>query len=613
MTIPTQQSSQIFLGNGVTTAFDFSFVGADSDFINVTYTDADGNSETLLPAQYTIFLNPAATGALWGIGGTVTYPIVGSPIANGTSLTVARILPLVQDDSISNQGAFAPSVIETALDTLEMQIQQTSARSGLFRGTWITDAVYNLNDTVIDGANGTDTGNYYVCAIANTSDVWATDLSAGYWTLFINVASITADVADAAASAAAALVSENNAAASASTATTQAGIATTQAGISTAQAVISTTQATNAAASAVLAANYAAALSATSVTSNLIAIGAKTFTTQTGKQFIAGQFLIIASAANDANYMHGQVTSYTGSTLIMNITDIGGSGTFADWNISVSGTQGATGSGAVFNTITSGTNTIAAMVVGTGASLSTSGSGTIAATSIPATGITGTTTVAQGGTGLATLTANNVILGNGTSNVQFVAPGTTGNLLTSNGTTWGSSPATYVLLNTQTASNSVSIVFNNTYLTSAYKLYIFEIINLVVGTNNSIINVTASIDNGSNYLSSYPSFIMESTSNANTFVGFSQSAATTFELSHTTSNGTGTGQNYSGTIKLYNPSDTTVYKALISDGALYSSNPYACFEKGVTFITTLSAVNTIKFAASSGNIASGTFKLYGVL
>lgn len=52
------------------------------------------------------------------------------------------------------------------------------------------------------------------------------------------------------------------------------------------------------------------------------------------------------------------------------------------------GTSGGTAGSAAFNTITSGTNASAAMVVGTGSSLGVSGSGTIAATSTPFSGLT---------------------------------------------------------------------------------------------------------------------------------------------------------------------------------------------------------------------------------
>ena len=126
MTISTEQNSTIALGNGVSNTFNFSFVGDNSSVISVYYTDMSGNSTLLDPSLYTLFLNPPSTGAIWGVGGTVTYPLSGPPIADGTSLTITRVLPLVQTTSISNQGPFAPQVIESALDTLEMQIQQIS-------------------------------------------------------------------------------------------------------------------------------------------------------------------------------------------------------------------------------------------------------------------------------------------------------------------------------------------------------------------------------------------------------------------------------------------------------------------------------------------------------
>lgn len=135
----------------------------------------------------------------------------------------------------------------------------------------------------------------------------------------------------AAASAAAALVSQDAATASASTATTQASTATTKA--------------TEAAASAASAAAIAGAFVGTSTTSLLIATGSKTFTTQTGEQYTAGVFLSAVSAANNANHMFGQVTSYNTTTgaLVLDVQVIGGSGTLADWNISLVGARGATG------------------------------------------------------------------------------------------------------------------------------------------------------------------------------------------------------------------------------------------------------------------------------
>jgi len=101
----------------------------------------------------------------------------------------------------------------------------------------------------------------------------------------------------------------------------------------------------NASTSATQAGNYAASYSATSTTSVLIGTGAKTFTVQADKLFVVGQFLLISSDADSSKYMHGQVTSYSGTTLEMNITNTGSSSTFADWNVVISGTRGAVGGG----------------------------------------------------------------------------------------------------------------------------------------------------------------------------------------------------------------------------------------------------------------------------
>lgn len=355
MTIPTSASAITVAGNALTTAFNFSFVGDAVSDIYVSYINATGNMTPLNPSQYSITLNPAATNQLWGIGGVITYPLTGSPIPAGTYLSIQRILPLTQQVSIQNQGNVYPRVTEQALDILEMQIQQVSARTGQARGIWGTGIVYNYGDIVIDGVNGNNTGSYYLCAIPNTSTVWATDLAAGDWALSFDTSSLIALVAQAQASAASAA---NSATASATSATNSSGSATDSANSATAsansattattQAGIATTQATNASNSAIDAANFAAGLLGTSTTSNTIGSGSLSFTTQTGKQFAAGQFIIISDSGNSSNYVHGNVTSYNSGTgaLVINVTDIGGSGTKASWNISVSGSQGTPGTAA---------------------------------------------------------------------------------------------------------------------------------------------------------------------------------------------------------------------------------------------------------------------------
>lgn len=132
------------------------------------------------------------------------------------------------------------------------------------------------------------------------------------------------------------VASEAAAAASASTATTQAGTATTQAGNAL-------TSANNSAASASSALN-APGTSATSTTSTAIGTGSKTVTIQTGKAFAVGQTVVLASAANVANQMIGQITAHNSGTgsLTVNVSATGGSGTYTDWVVSLSALNAGT-------------------------------------------------------------------------------------------------------------------------------------------------------------------------------------------------------------------------------------------------------------------------------
>jgi hypothetical protein len=101
-----------------------------------------------------------------------------------------------------------------------------------------------------------------------------------------------------------------------------------------------------ASASATSAAASAAALSGTSATSVAIGSGSKSFTTQLGKAFGAGVWLNIRSAANPSlNYMIGQVASYSAGLAVVSVpaTGFGGSGTYNDWVIDVSGSVGVQG------------------------------------------------------------------------------------------------------------------------------------------------------------------------------------------------------------------------------------------------------------------------------
>ena len=73
-----------------------------------------------------------------------------------------------------------------------------------------------------------------------------------------------------------------------------------------------------------------------SASSMTIGTGNKTFTVPSmrGAPIVyAGQTLEVRSRANPANKMVGKVTGASGTALTLNITSVGGGGTFADWSI----------------------------------------------------------------------------------------------------------------------------------------------------------------------------------------------------------------------------------------------------------------------------------------
>ncbi|UFW75215.1 hypothetical protein [Bradyrhizobium sp. WU425] len=78
----------------------------------------------------------------------------------------------------------------------------------------------------------------------------------------------------------------------------------------------------------------------TSTTSLAIGTGSRVFGTQAGLAYTNGARVRASSAANTANWMEGLVT-YSGTTLTMTSAKVGGSGTFADWNLNVVGESGA--------------------------------------------------------------------------------------------------------------------------------------------------------------------------------------------------------------------------------------------------------------------------------
>ncbi len=112
-------------GNGVTTSFPLTFKVFQASDVLVVQTDTTPTDYTLtLNTDYTVTLNPNQDS---NPGGTVTMTVAPP---TGYLLTIGSQVPQVQSVTLTNNGGFYPTVINTALDYVTVLIQQLSEKLG---------------------------------------------------------------------------------------------------------------------------------------------------------------------------------------------------------------------------------------------------------------------------------------------------------------------------------------------------------------------------------------------------------------------------------------------------------------------------------------------------
>jgi len=173
------------------------------------------------------------------------------------------------------------------------------------------------------------------------------------------------------------------------------------------------------------------------------------------------------------------------------------------------------------------------------------------------------------------------------------------------------------LLQTQTASSSSSITFTSG-IDSTYKEYIFKLINVRPATDSVILGLNFSIDGGSNYnvtktTTFFRAFHSEADSTSFGYVDAQDLAQSTGDQNIMWNIGNGSDEASCSIIQLFNPSSTTFVKHFIARSLDHAASDGAGDRFIAGYCNTTSAVNGVRFQFSSGNIASGTFKLYGVL
>ena len=176
------------------------------------------------------------------------------------------------------------------------------------------------------------------------------------------------------------------------------------------------------------------------------------------------------------------------------------------------------------------------------------------------------------------------------------------------------------LLQTQTASSSASISFTSN-IDSTYPIYLFKFINIHPATDGAEFTINFSTDSGSNYnvaktTTFFVAYNAESESSSGlTYIDSLDIAQGTGVANIFYNVGNENDEAASGTLHLFNPSSTTFVKHFMSTFNVYNnsgSNGNSVQVDVAGYGNTTSAIDGVQFAMSSGNIDSGTIKLYGI-
>ena len=216
-------------------------------------------------------------------------------------------------------------------------------------------------------------------------------------------------------------------------------------------------------------------------------------------------------------------------------------------------------------------------------------------------------------TGNNTPTAGGITYGDGTT-YATTAAGSSGQVLTSAGAsapTWATpSAGAMTLITTTTASSSATVDF--TGLTSAYKNYVVIACNVVPVTNNAGLNFRTSTNNGSSFNSGASDYYSTHTNFGVTTWNYGNSVGDTFNISFDGQDNTATYGGTSFTMTIANPSASNRIQWYMTGFENGYSSQTGAFVGGGFRTSSTGAVNAIRFYFGSGNIASGTFKLYGI-
>jgi hypothetical protein len=161
-----------------------------------------------------------------------------------------------------------------------------------------------------------------------------------------------------------------------------------------------------------------------------------------------------------------------------------------------------------------------------------------------------------------------------------------------------------VLLSTIVASNSATVDFT-TGIDSTYKAYLVEWDGVKSGSTGNGLQMRISTDGGSTWKSGASDY-------AYSFCYWSSGGTTMTVQSSTGVASMNCAVAVITTTANFNPADSARFFTIETTASVTNSSTSVWASRGVGNYTTAGAVNAFRFLMQSGNIVSGTFRLYGL-